>query len=415
VVTSTSRALTLFLAGDAIMIRPWSNVRDPAFLELIEQIRMADVAITNLETVIHEFKGHAQADSGGVYMASPPQIAAELKWAGFDMLAHANNHAFDYGSLGVLETIEHVEREGLIVAGSGKDLQNARAPRYIQRNGSTIALVAMASDFVRYGKASHSRPDLGGRPGVNPLTVKRRRIRLQPGAAVSRSPRLDGLLRRMRWTRGFLSLQVTVEWGRRAASGDRKANLAAISEAASKADVVIASVHAHRQGPWLTNFAHEAIGRGADIVFIHGPHHVRGMELHRGKPIFYSLGDFVFEAEHVIRFPSEAYERLGLPADAPVEKLRRMRDKLTSGLSRRRRVFEGFVACVSVAGQKIKRIRLFPIDLQFHAKEENRGRPQLASPKLGRRIIKSVASRSKEFGTRIQYDLNNGWGEVILE
>jgi poly-gamma-glutamate capsule biosynthesis protein CapA/YwtB (metallophosphatase superfamily) len=62
-------------------------------------------------------------------MASPPSIAAELKWAGFDMLAHANNHAFDYGASGVLETIDHVERAGLVLAGSGPDLQRARARR----------------------------------------------------------------------------------------------------------------------------------------------------------------------------------------------------------------------------------------------------------------------------------------------
>jgi hypothetical protein len=79
------REITLLLAGDALITRPWSHVRDADFLGLIEEIRGADVAIANLETVIHEFKGHAQANSGGIYMASPPQTAAELKWAGFDM------------------------------------------------------------------------------------------------------------------------------------------------------------------------------------------------------------------------------------------------------------------------------------------------------------------------------------------
>jgi hypothetical protein len=88
---------------------------------------------------------------------------------------------------------------------------------------------------------------------------------------------------------------------------------------------------------------------------------------------------------------------------------------ITSGLSRRREAFEGFVARVFMAGGKINRIRLFPIDLQFNAKEEDRGRPRLASPELGNRIIKSVASRSRQFGTKIDYDADNGWGEVMLE
>jgi poly-gamma-glutamate capsule biosynthesis protein CapA/YwtB (metallophosphatase superfamily) len=115
-----ARDVSLLLFGDALIARAWSQVGDAAFLGLIDTIRAADVAIANLETVIHEFKGHAQADAGGVYMASPPLIAAELKWAGFNMLAHANNHAFDYGASGVLETIQHVEGEGLIIAGSGR-------------------------------------------------------------------------------------------------------------------------------------------------------------------------------------------------------------------------------------------------------------------------------------------------------
>ena len=107
---------SLFLAGDALITRPWSHVYDPAFLRLIEEIRAADISIANLETVIHEFKGYAQRDSGGTHMASPPAIAAELKWAGFDMAIHANNHAFDYGSSAILETLEHVGEAGLVLA-----------------------------------------------------------------------------------------------------------------------------------------------------------------------------------------------------------------------------------------------------------------------------------------------------------
>lgn len=414
--TSTSQALTLFLAGDAIITRPWAHIRDPAFLKLIDQIRASDIAIANLETVIHEFKGDAQADSGGVYMASPPQIAAELKWAGFHMLAHANNHAFDYGSSGVLETIEHVERQGILLAGSGKDLQRARAPRYIQSNGSTVALVAVASDFVPYGKASHSRDDLPGRPGVNPLTLKRRRIiHLRLDKFISRFPRLEGLLRKTRFLKGLPTLRLNVEWGRKTASADRKANLASIAAAASNADIVVLSLHAHRQPGWLSTFAHEAIDQGADIVFVHGPHHVLGIELYRGKPIFYSMGDFVLEADQVARFPAEAYERLGLPTDALLAQLKSITHKLTSGLSRRRDAFEGFVTRVFIAGGKIDRIRLLPIDLQFDATAEKRGRPVLASSHLGERIIKSVAARSRQFGTKIRYDADSGWGEVVLE
>ena len=85
------------------------------------------------------------------------------------MVAHANNHTFDYGSIGVLENLENVRAAGLVLAGSGKDLQHARAPRYFKTTQKTVALVSAASTFPSFGKASRSRPDMHGRPGLNPL------------------------------------------------------------------------------------------------------------------------------------------------------------------------------------------------------------------------------------------------------
>lgn len=186
-------SLSLFLAGDALLMRPWSHVTDPSFLQLVGEIRSADVSIANLETVIHEFEGYAQHDCGGTYTTLPPEIAQELRWAGFDMLAHANNHTFDYGSSAVLETIEHVERAGLVIGGSGPDLQEARSPRYVDCDGGRVGLVSMAATFSSYGRASRSRPDMRGRPGLNPLTLNGRTgaVVVPPNAADPASHRVS--------------------------------------------------------------------------------------------------------------------------------------------------------------------------------------------------------------------------------
>jgi poly-gamma-glutamate synthesis protein (capsule biosynthesis protein) len=380
----------------------------------VEEIRSADVAITNLETVVHQFQGHAQADCGGTYLTSPPQTAAELSWAGFKMVAHANNHAFDYGTSGILETVAHVEKAGIVLAGSGVDLQRARSPRYFQTKGIVVALVATASDFIRYGQASYSRVDLPGRPGVNFLSIRPvRLIRLRPIFAMTRS-RAAGSLLRPFFTDDSLSLAFSISWGRQADAADLKANLNAISEAASNAGIVISSIHAHRQGKWLTNFAHHAIDRGANVVFVHGPHQIRGIEIYRERPIFYSLGSFVFEPEHVERYPAEAYERMGLATDAPIEALRLLHDKLTSGLCRDRAVYRGFLAKITFATNRLERIRLIPIDLQFEREEKRRGRPQVASQRIGQKIVNTIASRSRRFGTRIRYNKEQNCGEVVL-
>ena len=409
------REVSLLLAGDAQITRLWSQVRDPSFLGLIDAIRAADVAIANLETVIHDFKGHAQADAGGVYMASPPVIAAELKWAGFDMLSHANNHAFDYGAVGVLDTIHHVESEGLIVAGSGADLRAARKPHYFCCNGSTVALIAMASDFVHYGKASYSRPDVPGRPGINPLAISRRQITISPLKATDRLRRSAlALLGSPRAIPARSNFDIVVALGWQLDSSDLTANLDVISEAATKANIVVASIHAHRQGPWLATFARQAIDRGSSVVLVHGPHQIRGVELYKGHPIFYSLGDFVFESEYVSRLPAEAYQRVGLAPDAPIEALRASSGKHMSGLLQNRDAYRSIIAMLSIVDGRLSRVRLLPIDLNFKATDGSRGRPKLASPEAGKRIIRLVKKRSSQFQTLIRYDPVENIGEVVI-
>lgn len=419
--------LSLFLAGDALITRPWSQVGDPAFLRLVEEIRAADVSIANLETLIHEYNGYAQLNSGGTYMASPPEIASELKWAGFDMLAHANNHAFDYGSTAILETLHHAREAGLLVAGSGADLQEARAPRYFRTRGAVVALVAMASTYVAYGAASRSRPDMRGRPGINPLEVTRKRravvVPPRPAERIRAFGRRVGISPKKLENRSFrvgLRFHVGQGFGVEKASQlsserDRTGNLASIAEAAADADLVVASIHAHNQGRWLREFAGEAIDSGADIVFVHGPHEVRAVELRNGKPIFYSMGDFVFETEAVARFPVEIYERYELGDDASPKDVFLVDEGYRPPQLGRPAVFEGVVAVLSFADERVRRIRLLPVDLQFAGAPDRRGRPQIASPEMGRRIVGSVAALSQAYGTSVRYDEVENCGVIEID
>jgi poly-gamma-glutamate capsule biosynthesis protein CapA/YwtB (metallophosphatase superfamily) len=419
--------LSLFLAGDSMVMRPWSQVTDPAFLQLVDEIRAADVSVTNLETVIHEFKGYAQHDCGGAYTSSPPEVATELKWAGFDMLVHANNHAFDYGSSAVLETIEHVERAGLVLAGSGADLQRARAPAYLRCDAGTVGLVSMAATFTPYGQASRSRPDVRGRPGVNPLTLTRRNraVVVPPGVAdriraigrlTGRPPhKLEGRSFRVGF-RFHVGRHLGIERAHQLTDVDRNANLATIAEAASEARIVVVSIHVHADahGRWLQEFAVDSIENGADVVFVHGPHEVGAIELHRGKPIFYSMGDLAMEIESVARLPSEAYERVGLGDDASPGDAIALARKHDLKLLDRRRVFEGFSAVLTLADGRVSRIRLLPLDLQFDGPPDRRGRPRIASAEMGRRIVDTVASLSRRHGTRVRYDPAANCGEVEI-
>jgi Bacterial capsule synthesis protein PGA_cap len=342
------------------------------------------------------------------------------------MLAHANNHTFDYGSSAILETIEHAEKAGLVLAGSGADLQQARSPRYIKRNGFVVGLVAMASSFIPYGAASRSLPHLHGRPGLNPLTLNKNTvwtIVVPPHVAerIRGFGRLAGrdpakLAGRSFWlgARFRVGDSFGIEKERELAENDRDANLMAISDAAKQADIVVASIHAHRQGRWLREFAGDAISHGADIVFVHGPHEVRGIEMRQKKPIFYSMGDFVFEFANIDKHPAEAYERAGLGEDASPQDVSASARAGGSLLLKNRKAFEGFTATISIVEKRISRIRLLPVDLHFDGPDDRLGRPHLASPTTGKRIIETVAGLSERYRTAIRYDAKTNSGEVEI-
>jgi len=264
------RNLSLFLAGDALVTRPWSHIEDSSFIKLVDEMRAADATIIHLETLIHEYKGYPQTDSGGTYVASPPGIAAELKWAGVNMVSHASNHSFDYGSMGILETLTHIGTAGLTLAGTGRDLQQARSPQYLACEGRTVALLSMTSTFASYGKASPSRPDLHGRPGLNPLSLTDRRvITITPPMArvlwrvaslLCRNGEKPNLSKfKLLGTDICVRDCISFARGLRIAPDDLAANLNAIRDAASRAAVTVVAVHSHDEGKWLTRFAHSAV------------------------------------------------------------------------------------------------------------------------------------------------------------
>src|SRR5262249_3561564 len=144
-----------------------------------------------------------------------------------------------------------------------------------------------------------------------------------------------------------------------------------------------------------------------------GPHVVRGIELYRGKAILYSVGDFIFENETLLRFPFEAYEAMGLGRDAEIGDFNETRsDHDRRGFNADREVWESFVATVQWNGRQIAGIRLYPISLGFGGWMTERGRPTLADPALAKHILENVAARSAPFGTRVVDE--NGIGRVVV-
>ena len=163
----------MVLTGDSIISQKLSVYQEPEFLKMIDLIRSADVAFTNLETLFHDYEPYPMHESGGTYMRAEPALAKELAWAGFDMVSRANNHTGDYGVKGMRLTTKYVHEAGLVQAGVGESLQEAREAKFLETAKARVALVSCASTFPDHCRAGKSRGDIPARPGLSPLRYSR--------------------------------------------------------------------------------------------------------------------------------------------------------------------------------------------------------------------------------------------------
>jgi len=417
------------LTGDSIITRKLSVYSEPAFTRIIDLVRGADVAFTNLEMLFHDYEPYAMNESGGTYMRAEPALVKELVWAGFDMVSRANNHAGDYGALGMNLTTKYVAAAGLVQAGVGQSLAEAREAKLLETPKGRIALISVASTFPDHSRAGKTRGDMPARPGLNPL-------RFTTTYVVTRE-RFDQLRQAVADVNGRApaagdSLNF---FGRRFVVGDQPGirtepnpedveEIADVVKNASRlADLTLVTIHAHEgttdrlvPAQFLVTFAHAMVDAGADLFVGHGPHVLRGVEMYKGKPILYSLGDFIFQNETLLRLPSDNYEPYDLGPDAHVADFNDRRyDNDKSGFPADRMIWEAIVAVPRFDGRTLRELALHPITLGFGQGRTVRGRPQLAEGELGKKILGDIERLSKAFGTTITTREGVGYVETARE
>ena len=138
-------------------------------------------------------------------------------------------------------------------------------------------------------------------------------------------------------------------------------------------------------------FAREMIDAGADLVVGHGPHLLRGLELYKGKPIFYSLGNFIGQNELVAKIPADGYERFRAEPDlTPGQVYQKRTQGDQAGFPADRRYWESIVPTLAYEGGPkgrltLRSIELTPISLGWKDARHRRGRPRLAEMAGGKR------------------------------
>jgi poly-gamma-glutamate synthesis protein (capsule biosynthesis protein) len=429
--------ITLAAVGDCILSRRVSELKDPGFLALLDLLRGSDGVWGNCETVLVDPRNAYPAPKGGdPHCISDPWAADEFRFLGLRLMGMANNHTLDYGNEGLFSTLENLDRVGIAHAGAGVDLAQAARPGTFDSAAGRIADVNCASTFAGYFAAGPAHPYLRGRPGLNPLhvdyTVQVGRdlfTRIKEAAArleeLDTEPQDQGSLierptdPKAADTVDFDDTRVQlgdkVERLSAARKGDVDRITAAIRTARHGARVVIASIHAHEKGrrmedpdPFLPLFARACIDAGADLFVGAGPHVLRAVEIYKGKPIFYSLGNFLFQGDTIRTDPAEDFAFVGL--DSQTLDPLAYEDKIA--FRKQRRFWQSVVPRLTWEGERLTAIDLHPVTLGFGQPVDRRGTPRLARGEEAAQILGGLAELSKPYGTTIA--IADGTGKVRL-
>ena len=406
--------LTIATVGDLLGPGlPVSQLPDTGFAAVVRILKSADIVSGNNEGAIFDyraFKGYPAAQNGGgdpVYDAS---VARDLKAIGFTILSKANNHAFDFGIEGLDATTRALDEAGILHVGSGRNMSDALSPVFITTAHGRVSFVASASTFNPASMAADPQGDLAGRPGIAVVTAAEMQQLRAMAIARGEEPdttRKDLYFLGQRYRLGDKP-GLTYEMD----PFDQTATLRAVRGAKQISGLTVFTIHAHvaasealdGDDPTPADFTHElfhnVIDAGADMVTVHGPHHLRGIEIYKGKPIFYSLSSFFYDLE-LDRAPpnTETMQRMGMdPRQVTYYEYLTARFHESGDVPFLRSV----VAVTTFEGDHVKEIRLYPILLNRTGREF--GIPYLAPPAMARKILDELAEKSKPYGTRIEIE-----------
>ncbi len=414
-VAPSDGALVVAAAGDAALVSGLAG-HDADLRPIAALLHGASVALANFELTLLATPPPATTDDDARWPPASPDAGRALRALGIAAVSLANNHVADYGLDGLEETGRRLDEAQVVHAGTGADLASARAAAVVAAPAGRVAIVAAATSHAAIARAAPGRGDIKGRPGLSPLrydrvaTVDRATFTTlrQTAAALAQAgaPATIG-------DDTLTLFGTTIRLGDRnhvelVANADDMAEIAgAIRRARPDADVVVFSLHAHEPGNredavtgLLRDAAHAAVDAGADMVVGHGPHRLRGIEIYKGRPILYSLGNFIFQAATLQAEAADVFE------DASQNLLA----GTTSGADAGPPVldfsedvwWESVIAAARFERGRFVRLDLHPIDLGVGRPREARGIPRLAAPDRARQILSRLQQLSSPFGTTIE-------------
>ncbi|MBZ9647510.1 CapA family protein [Sphingobium sp. 3R8] len=410
--------------GDLIYLRPMLATLERQAPDMLRILRGADLTFGNFETTaldLKTFRGSPQAESGGTWMLADPAVPGDVAKMGVDIVGHANNHATDWGVEGMLDTLDLLDQAHLVHAGTGRSMTAARAPSYYDGPHGRVGLISATTSFTPMTPAADPLGQVPGRPGAN--TIRSTEIGLVSDADLATIARLAGTKpgaavkmkgREFRAT-AHPATPMTIEYDLNAK--DVKANLLAVRQARQNGNFTVFSLHNHEPGNafqtpanFAQGLAHQVIDAGADVYVGHGPHQLRGIEIYKGKPIFYSLGNFAMMNNSLDDVPADMYDQFGVePGSVTTPELLAARNAKEFSDPK---LYETVIAVSQYRDGRLSRINLYPVDLGVSATGAGRGVPHMADSATGARILERLQRLSQPFGTRIT--IERGVGVIAI-
>ena len=238
------------------------------YTELVRPtLQAVDLRFSNCERQYSRRGASARAEGDSQpHGRQPPEMAQIFTDCGFDAVTIANNHMYDYGPEALLDTRALLLEKGIAVTGAGRDLEEARKPAIVERNGVKVGFLGYCSVIPEGGEAAP------GKTGIAPLRVKTEYGARGPHS----SPRV-----------------IT-----RPDDRDMKMILDDIAALKRSVDVVVVAFHwgviwvPRVIADYQVIAAHACIEAGADLILGHHAHVPKAIEVYKGKAIFYSLSNF---------------------------------------------------------------------------------------------------------------------------
>jgi poly-gamma-glutamate capsule biosynthesis protein CapA/YwtB (metallophosphatase superfamily) len=361
---------TLAFGGDWFLTRRVSSSADEEAQRVFSVLREADAAFVNLENGLSTIGSpELGAFRYGAALRGDPQLASELSWAGVAAVSLANNHTGNYGRAALLQTISTLDEAGIEHAGAGGNLTEAVNATPVKAGGLSVGFLSVYSYYYVFGA-----DDLASENDAGIAYCRAYDVVVQQASSINSSRRDQAPY--------LVSLEHAPTSTTMAALREDVDRIkTAIKEAAAINDLVVVSVHFH----WARHtkhdvpaqqraFAQELIDAGADLIVGHGPHAIHGIELHRGRPIVYSVGNIVLMP------PSEVGRKAGAaPGRRAVAPAR-----------------EGLVLRVIASKHSVRAIELLPIAIG------DDGIPRFARDRDAVNTVAKLNGLSASLGTEIQ-------------